>query len=318
MFFSAKEGEGGKYRSVYVHRSSSHGTRIYGTYIKVAIRIAVPYGCLYQHQPPFGNQGVEERRDEKKKRMRRTNATQPLPPASRAHKQAAQHATKNEKAKPGRGLHCVSQSDHSSIPNGRPVRSGPVPPPSEIRSEPSQPCPCVRVVWLSPRGGSICVWPPVAFAEPQAVARQGRQAPTAPHAHQVTEIVRDGESRGRGSTGPIGRTPHHHTATCGLQPPGARLVPLLASFAVPVLLLPPACCVGASLSQNSPRAVGVAVANWAASVDPSAFSFSPGGWYTSRCCCHQLSACHTSLLAAPLAGAQPHSSTRSRAPLVQL
>jgi hypothetical protein len=252
--------------------------------------------------------------------MRRRNGCDAPMPRSRCRRPPEhtnrQHSTRQRKKKPNPAGGCIASPNQITPPSPTAVRSGPVrSSPAAIRSEPSQPWPCVRVVWLSPRGGSICVWPPVAFAEPQAAARQGRQAPTAPHAHQVTEIVRDGES-----TGPIaiGRTPHHHTATCGLQPPGARLVPLLASFAVPVLLLLPACCVGASLSENSPRAVGVAVANWAASVDPSAFSFSPGGWYTSRCCCHQLSACHTSLLAAPLAGAQPHSSTRSRAPLVQL
>jgi len=78
------------------------------------------------------------------------------------------------------------------------------------------------------------VWPPVAFAEPQAVARRGRQASLAPHAHGVTEIVRGGGagdySRRQEQHGTTAAPPPPHGHMRPARPPGARLVPVLASL----------------------------------------------------------------------------------------
>jgi hypothetical protein len=114
-----------------------------------------------------------------------------------------------------------------------------------------QPWPCVRVVCLSPRG-SIRVWPLAAFAEPQADARRGRQAP---HEHARDHGNRAGRGTGdyshrqgrRGSsqqcsTGRPPPPPHGDMGTCGLR--GLRA---LGSFQ---FWLPCCACAGAGRSRR--------------------------------------------------------------------
>ena len=182
------------------------------------------YACLYQHQPPPPL--IKERRRKK------SDATQPLPPAvavsprlSRARRtQTGQHATKTKtKTKTKRrhrGSDCISGSNPITPPQ-RPVR-GRVPPyPFLVRvpTEPSQPWPCVRVVWCgSPRAAaSACgPWLPSRSRE-LMLGGEGRRRWRRTRTPEATEIVRGGEPgtirTGRAAGPAVHRTTAGHRTT---------------------------------------------------------------------------------------------------------
>ena len=210
------------------------------------------YACMYQHQPPPPL--IKERRRKK------SDATQPLPPAvafsprlSRARRtQTGQHATKtkNKTPAPGIGLHLRIQSNHSSPTAGPRARPAiPLPRSGANRTKPTVTVRACGVVWLSPRG-SIRVWPLVAFAEPRADARRGRQAPLAQHAHARGHGNRAGRGAGyyshrqgrRGSSQQCstGRRP-------GTAPPPHGDLRALGSFQ---FWLPCCACAGAGRSRR--------------------------------------------------------------------
>ena len=105
-----------KNHSVYVHRSTSHGTRIYGTYIKVAIRIAI---CM----PVSASAAPAPHQGKKKKNRRHAAVTAggcflAAALASRAQKQASTRQKQKQNAVPGDRI-ASPDPIQSLLPNGR-------------------------------------------------------------------------------------------------------------------------------------------------------------------------------------------------------